>query len=384
LISSRAVALSVTLLSLLAATPRQALALPTMVRLGYSECSACHYSPQGGGPLNLYGRGIDQAQSYRGGEYIPATSNLARILTIGGRTTQELRTVIQEQASVVTGGSVQTRLWPRLAYRNATEIGRGLRVAATITAEGATAIRPTLSYAPLSRAPSVFVNTALLHYRPTKTLEFAAGRDQLPSGVNVPDLGLWTKSRNRLGYYDAPSQLKMFWTGRHVHVAPFAYMPGSNEDSDDGEKGAGTVAEVVVGQDHAVLGMTVVNATAALGDRQMMGGHARLGFGSWGIVAEHDFTKRTQVSAARASFSQSTSYGQLFWAPDDFLVISGIAERLHVEQPFEERLVAGKLEIAARLASQATLGISARIERDQIRRRYSASLMLQAALKTVP
>ena len=45
-----------------------ATALPTMVRLAYGDCAACHVSPQGGGPLTVYGRGIDQSQSLRGGE----------------------------------------------------------------------------------------------------------------------------------------------------------------------------------------------------------------------------------------------------------------------------------------------------------------------------
>lgn len=383
MIASRKVTLSVTALSLLAASPRPALALPTMIRLGYAECSVCHISPQGGGPLNVYGRGIDRAQSLRGGEYAPATDNLTRVLTLGGRTTQEFRTIIQEQASLAAGGSVRTRLWPRLAYRNATEIGKGFRAAATVTVESATAARPSLSYAPSSEAPSVFVNTALLHYRPIKSLELAAGRDQLPSGVNVPDLGLWTRSRNRLGYDDVPSQVKMFWNSRLVHVTPFIYAPGGNESSGDREKGAGTLAEVVFGQEHAVAGMSFVNGTAPLGDRQMVGGYVRLGIGNWGILVEHDLTDRTRVSPAPVSFGQSASYGQLFWAYDEWLVFSATAERLHVEPPFEERLLAGKLEVAARLASQATLGVSARLQRDQIGGRLSVSVMLQAALKTV-
>src|SRR4051812_33804591 len=47
------------------AMPRSGAAYPNMIRLGYVQCSACHVSPQGGGVLNLYGQGIDSAQTLR-------------------------------------------------------------------------------------------------------------------------------------------------------------------------------------------------------------------------------------------------------------------------------------------------------------------------------
>src|SRR5262245_40732533 len=122
-------------LLLLTAMERAAMALPTMIRLGYSDCGACHISPQGGGPLNTYGRGIDRAQSLRGGEYLPSNDTLTRLLTLGGRMTQDVRTVIQEQMNRTAGAPTQYRVRPRLMYRNATEIGGGFRVSATITAE---------------------------------------------------------------------------------------------------------------------------------------------------------------------------------------------------------------------------------------------------------
>jgi hypothetical protein len=68
------------------ATP--ALALPTMIRIGYTGCATCHYSPQGGGPLTTYGKGIDQAQSLRGGEYQAAVDEHRRL-------THDLRMVMQ-------------------------------------------------------------------------------------------------------------------------------------------------------------------------------------------------------------------------------------------------------------------------------------------------
>jgi hypothetical protein len=370
-------------LILVVVSQRPALALPTMIRLGYSECGACHISPQGGGLLNTYGRGIDRAQSLVGGDYTPANDALTRALSLDGRITQDLRTVIQEQASHEVGASTLSRLWPRLMYRNVTDLDKGFRVSVTLTGETDSVLRPALSYDPHSQASSMFVNTALLQYR-TGKLEFDVGRDQLPTGINLPDLTLWIKARNRLGYYDAPTQLKMFWTGSHVHLAPFVYGPGGNEAAGEGEKGAGTLAEFVLGgQQRTVLGATVLDATAPNGDRRMAGGYVRLGFGAWGILAEDDHTERTRTALGGTSFTQDTSYGQLFWAVREWLVLSAIGERLQVDPPFAERAVAAKLELATRLAPQATVIISTRLQRNEITGQMSSSVTVQAAFKTV-
>ena len=83
------------------------------------------------------------------------------------------------------------------------------------------------------------------------------------------------------------------------------------------------------------------------------------------------------------SMRQQATYGQLFWAVREWLVASAIGERLSVEQPFEERVAAAKLEIAARLSSIASLSVSGRVQRDMRTGRKSPSLAFQASLKTV-
>ena len=353
-----------------------------MIRLGYPDCASCHVSPQGGGPLNAYGRGVDRAQSLRGGEYEAAADGLARLFSFGGRTAQDLRLVLQAQRSNTGSGAAQSHLWPRLAYRNVTDIGAHVRVAATITAETESALRPVLPYETPARASSVFVNTALVYYRASPALQFAAGRDQLPSGLNVPDLGLWIKSRNRFGYYDAPLQVKMFWTGSRVHVQPFIFAPSGNDTAADAEQGGGTLAELVVNR-RTVVGMTAAQGASQNGDRRTLGAYLRLGFGRWGVLAEHDITERAPVHGP-APFVQNVTYGQAFLAVREWLVASAAAERLDVEQLFAARQVAGKVELAARLASQASLGISARWQQDQQTGRAVRSITLQAAFKTVP
>lgn len=115
----------------------------------------------------------------------------------------------------------------------------------------------------------------------------------------------------------------------------------------------------------------------------MIGPYARLGFGKWGILAEHDLTDRTLQTSNVAAFRQTASYGQLFWAAREWLVPSLIVERLHVNRPYLENLNAAKLELSARLTPQITISAGPRIQHDTVTGRTSKSIVFQVALKTV-
>lgn len=381
----RAPWLVVMLLIVQALLAQSAAALPTMVRLGYADCAACHLSPQGGGPLNEYGRGIDQAQSLRGGEYRKSTDPIFAALTFGGRVTQDLRTVLQRSDTWTSGRSAVGLFRPRLMYRNVTNLSSTIRVAAVATAESTSAPRPALPYDASAHPSTLFVNTALVHVKVRATVELAAGRDQLPTGVNVPDLALFVRARNRGGYYDAPLQAKVFVNAKRFHLTPFGYHDAGNEPRADRERGAGTLAEFdLFGHGKTVAGISLLRGHSDSGDRRTVGTYARLGFGRWGVLAEHDATLRDRTLASGPmTLQQTASYGQLFWAVREWLVVSAIGERLRVAQPFEQKLNAGRLEVVARLASQATIGVSARVQQDQLTGRYARSIALQAAFKTV-
>ena len=139
----------------------------------------------------------------------------------------------------------------------------------------------------------------------------------------------------------------------------------------------------VLGNHRTVVGVNMLRGAATLGDRTLIGPYARLGFGRWGILAEHDMTDRSLKTDASTSFWQTASYGQLFWAAREWLVPSLIVERLTVDKPYQERLYAAKIELAARLTSQVTISAGPRIQRDELTGRISRSVVFQIAFKTV-
>ena len=371
-----------------------ALALPTMIRLGYTGCATCHFAPQGGGPLNPYGKSIDEAQSLRGGEYRPRDGRMVRALSWNGRIAQDLRLVMPMQRTWSAHDPVEGSVRARLQYRNFTQLPKGFAVHVMVTGETDDAPRPARAYDPAIESSSPVLNIALVRYRIRPGLEIAAGRDQLPAAVNVPDTSLFFRSRNRLGFYDSPTQIKLFWEGKHHRVIPYAFGPGGNERSGDGESGGGAIAEFdVFGNGHSMVGVDTLHGESRNGRRQVLGVHARLGFGAWGILAQHDVTDRERDSVAglppvapsaqAGAFRQHATYGHIFWAAREWLVFSGTGERLSVETPFDERRNGGAVEVAARLTSVATIGASFRVAHDPVADRLARSVTFQLALKTV-
>ncbi len=362
-----------------------AMALPTMIRLGYVNCAACHISPQGGGLLNAYGKGIDEAQSLRAGEYVPSTNRLAVALSWGGRISQDLRFAGQETLSSSTGGPWLGAMRSRFMYRNNTELGRGFRVSGIVVGETRAAPRPNLAYAPPVRPTQVYVTQALLSYRATKRLEFSVGRDALPNGLNLPDLGMYIRARDTYGFYDSPTQAKAFWWGDRYTISPYVFAPGGFERSGFHERGAGALAEVdVAGNHRTVLGINALHGTSRNVDRNMVGPYARLGFGRWGIFVEHDITDRTlKTGAVPVGFRQQATFGQAFFAVKEWLVPAVGFERLTVAKPYAEKLWAPRFDLSARLSSNFTLGITSKYQHNVLTGKSAPSVALQLAVKTV-
>jgi len=333
--------------------------------------------------LNLYGRSIDQAQSLVGGEYTPWQNSVAEFLNDNGRITQDSRSVLQQQ-DVSTDSKAGTQVFrSRFLYRNSTDLGKRWRFSATIMGENVPAPRSSFAYESATRSSQTFVTSALLSYRMKPALEIEVGRDALPTGVNMADLSTFVRARNREGYYDTASQAKVFWWAKRYQITSYVFAPGGNERTGQHESGGGVLTEMdVLGNRRTVVGMNLLRGTSALEDRTLIGPYARLGFGRWGILAEHDITDRS-LKSTKVSFLQSTSYGQLFIAAREWLVPSLVVERLRVQRPYQEHLDAVKLEVAARISSQFTITIGPRLQHDPISGHWSRGVVFQVAFKTV-
>jgi hypothetical protein len=335
--------------------------------------------------LNAYGRGIDEAQSLRGSSYTPNVEGPFYRLSFGGRVDQDFRAVLSSTLNHAPRGPYLAVSRTRVFYRNVTTLGKGFRVSAVVGGENTPTLRRAMSYEPATRPGEALVASALLQYRAKEGVEFAVGRDSLPTGLNIPDQTAFIKARNRFGYYDTPTQAKAFFWGKRWQVAPFAFAPSGREPAPIRESGGGVLAEYdLLGKGKTIVGVNALRGSDRIGNRTVAGLYTRLGFGSWGILAEHDITSRSLHRPYRgAEFGQNADYLQVFVYPREWLLLSAITERLGVENPYSEKLWAYKGEVAARLSGNISLGMRLGAQRDARTGAVTPVASVQLAMKTV-
>jgi hypothetical protein len=287
-------------------------ALPTMIRIGYNNCAACHLSPQGGGLLTPYGKGVDMAQSLKGGEKNTAEEQ-RRLL-------YDVRFVMG--ANMVTApsqASVRSSNF-RFMLRSAYNISAHTRISYQAGLETPSLARTVSASTP--RSADFVVSKALFEYHPREGIDIAIGRDTLPTGLGLPDPQTFQRRQHDPLGTGYPTQIKAFlWTNR-FQFTPYVFGPGFDETRVAQQHGGGVLGGVDVWKQRAVIGMSARQSSADAFDRRSIGAYARLGFGRWGILAEHDLTTRVTNRTVTPRSEYVVGFTQLFAAPVEWFVTS--------------------------------------------------------------
>ena len=299
----------VALLVLVFAAP--AFATPNMIRLGYMTCSSCHLSPQGGGLLTPYGKGIDAAQNLRPQDLADEFDDAQRKwLSYDLR----LSLSLDRTPPAAAGYGFNT------SFRSAVGYGGHRLVYAGSVAS------PTLGRARTSGAVSLRMSRLFWLYQPTDKTSLTVGRDDLPTGLGLPGASSFQRRVTSPDVSSTPTQVKMSWWSDNWQLTGYGFGPEGTETSPRFEAfGGGAVIGRTVWKDHAVAGLTTRVSKADAYDRRSAGAFLRMAFNKqWGILLEHEITDR--ITDRGAELSHLAGRSEMFYVPFDWLQTSLAAD----------------------------------------------------------
>ena len=308
---TRAIVAAVTVTAALVLfTAAPASATPNMIRLGYPTCASCHLSPQGGGLLTNYGKGIDAAQTLRPVDLSAeaGAEDLRRLpydmkFSLG----------VDRDPPAASGYSFSSQARAALAVSHRQYIVYGVSVGS-----------PTLARTRTSGAVSVRMSRLYWMYQPKDGLNITVGRDSLPSGAGLLGFSRGTTSPS---VSSNPTQAKVFWWNKRWQVTGYGFGPDGNETDPRFEaRGGGAIVGLNL-SDRAVVGVTSRVSYADAYDRRNAGAFLRLGITEHlGVLLEHDFTARTTDKGQH--LQHVAGHSELFYVPFDWLQLAMAAENV--------------------------------------------------------
>jgi hypothetical protein len=303
-------AIAALLLSTIAAS---AAATPNMIRLGYPTCASCHLSPQGGGLLTDYGKGIDAAQTLRP-EELQSSENPAEYRRLPYDMKFSLG--VDRDPPAAAGYSFSSSIRTALAISPDQYIVYGLSVGS-----------PTLAQTKTSGAVSLRMSRLYWMYQPRSGVSLTIGRDDLPTGIGSGGLS-FARSTTSPDVSSTPTQAKVFLWNKRWQIATYAFGPDGNEAAPRFEaRGGGAVVGANVWKDRLVIGATTRASYADAYDRKNAGLFMRLGLTEhWGALLEHDVTARTTDKAEH--LRHVAGHSEIFFVPFDWLQTAIAAEDL--------------------------------------------------------
>jgi hypothetical protein len=339
-------------------------AYPNMIRLGYVACATCHASPQGGGVLTRYGRGIDYAQTIRDGEPPDAErpgDALSRVLY-----DVRLQMAVDHQQGSDAEYSFNSNVRTAIAVnaRNRLVYAFGVR-------------SPALAINRRMGAATLGMSRLYWMYQPRDGVALVVGRDELPTGLGLPGVSAFYKTVNNPNVSATPTQAKMFWWNRRWQLAGYGYGPDGNEAQPQYRaRGAGALGGLNLWRDRAVVGLAMRVSAADAFDRRNAGAFARVGFNDHvGVLAEHDVTERVLSTGRR--FTHVAGHAEAFFIPVNWLQTALAVEHLNTVGGASTYRLSPSAEV--RLTPNFRLQFSTRnVYADADSRTYSIQLQVKA------
>ena len=279
-------------------------ARPNQIRLGYENCATCHISPQGGGLLTTYGKGIDAAQNLK-----PQDLGETDIASDAGRWLAydlRLSLSLDREPPAATGYGFNTSVRSAIGFKS-----HRLVYAASVAS-------PTLTRERTSGAVSIRMSKFFWLFQPKDNLSLTVGRDDLPTGNGSGSLS-FSRRTTTPNATSTPTQAKLFWWNDRWQVTTYAFGPDGNETSPRFEAyGIGGIIGADVWKDRAVVGISTRASRADVYDRRAASAFLRLGLTkNFGVLLEHEITDRTTDRGA--NFTHLAGHSEVFWVPFDWL-----------------------------------------------------------------
>ena len=142
----------------------------------------------------------------------------------------------------------------QVQLRNSLRLNDKNRLTYTFGLSGATL--PTSTTQP-GGTVDLIVPKAIWEFRPKDGIELSVGREELPTGLGLPDPQAYMRKGTDPGNTVYPTQVKAFIYTHRLQLAPFVFGPGGDEDPRLQQYGVGTLAGVDVWKHRAIVGVSL-------------------------------------------------------------------------------------------------------------------------------
>lgn len=316
---------------------------PTYVRLGYTSCTGCHVSSQGGGLLTPYGEGIATSQALISAEPEEDETESRYVQAFQGRlmryTTEEETRTFPMQLDYLAQFKFTEKIW----------VNGILAVAPKPKDES-----PEDEKSPYQRLYGREVSaTWALRAEGLKEDRLTLGIGALPMGVGLVDHTAYVRQENRQYVTDLPITLKYYFARDSFFGHAFAYLPNPQEEAGNEESGHGLQTWWRPIRPLAIGAQGLTGETDSIKRRQagllLKTGHERFAF-----LGELNRTWR-ELQSDKSEFRQWTWFQQASFYPWEHLHLYASLQGLERDRSFQTRERREALGFEWRLWAHITL-----------------------------